>query len=123
MNDYLIVFLGAGIGGMARHGVNFAVMKTGTSFPWHTFIVNVIGSLLMGLLVSWLTYKGVLSQTWRLFAATGFLGGFTTFSSFSSDSALLWERGAALEAALYILSSVGVSLAALFLGLAFFKSM
>jgi CrcB protein len=122
MNDYLIVFIGAGIGGMARHGVNVAAMKTGIAFPLGTLTVNVTGSFLMGLLIGWLTFKGELSQTWRLFAATGILGGYTTFSSFSLDSAVLWERGAVLQAELYVLGSVALSIAALFLGLMFFRS-
>jgi CrcB protein len=122
MNDYLIVFIGAGIGGMARHGVNVAAMKTGIAFPWGTLTVNVTGSFLMGLLIGWLTFKGELSQTWRLFAATGILGGYTTFSSFSLDSAVLWERGAVLQAGIYVLGSVALSIAALFLGLIFCRS-
>ena len=107
---------------MARHGVNVAAIKTGISFPWRTLTVNVTGSFLMGLLIGWLTFKGELSQTWRLFATTGILGGYTTFSSFSLDSAVLLERGAVLQAGLYVLGSVALSIAALFLGLMFFRS-
>jgi fluoride exporter len=83
MKAYLIVFVGAGLGGMAHHAVNVAALKLGASFPWPTLIVDVAGSLLMGLLIGWLTYKGNASQEWRLFAANGVLGGFTTFSAFS----------------------------------------
>jgi CrcB protein len=121
MKAYLIVFLGAGIGGMARYTVNATALKLGATFPWQTLTVNVIGSLLMGLFIGWMTFKGGVSQAWQLLAATGILGGFTTFSAFSLDAALLWERGATMQAGLYVLSSVGLSIAALFLGLAQFK--
>jgi CrcB protein len=118
---YLIVFLGAGFGGMARHAVNVAAMKLGSAFPWHTLVVNVVGSLLMGLLIGWLTFKGNASQEWRLFAATGVLGGFTTFSAFSLDAALLFERHSGTQMALYIVGSVGLSIVMLFAGLAVFR--
>ena len=123
MKAYLIVFFGAGIGGMARHAVNMAAMKLGATFPWHTLFVNVIGSLLMGLLIGWLTFKGNAPQEWRLFAATGVLGGFTTFSAFSLDAALLWERHAHLQSVLYAFGSVGLSIAMLFAGMALFRSL
>lgn len=121
MNGYLVVFLGAGLGGMARHAVNVAAMRLGASFPWHTLSINVVGSLLMGLLVGWLSFRGDASQSWRLFAATGILGGFTTFSAFSLDATLLWERGAPGLAAFYVAVSVVLSLAALAIGLAFMR--
>lgn len=121
MKAYLIVFFGAGHGGMARHAVNVAAMKLGATFPWHTLVVNVVGSLMMGLLIGWLTFKGNAPQEWRLFAATGVLGGFTTFSAFSLDAALLWERHAASQAALYVAASVGLSIVMLFAGMAVFR--
>lgn len=121
MKGYLIVFLGAGLGGMARHAVNVAAMKLDSAFPWHTLVVNVVGSLLMGLLIGWLTFKGNAPQEWRLFAATGVLGGFTTFSAFSLDAALLFERHSGTQMALYVLGSVGLSILMLFVGLAVFR--
>ncbi len=121
MRGYLIVFLGAGLGGMARHAVNVAAMKLGSAFPWHTLVVNVVGSLLMGLLIGWLTFKGNAPQEWRLFAATGVLGGFTTFSAFSLDAALLFERHSGTEMALYVLGSVVLSIVMLFTGMAVFR--
>ena len=123
MKAYLIVFFGAGLGGMARHAVNVAALKLGATFPWHTLAVNVAGSFLMGLLIGWLTFKGNAPQEWRLFAATGVLGGFTTFSAFSLDVALLWERHAHAQSLLYVLGSVGLSIAMLFAGLAVFRSL
>ena len=90
---FLIVFLGAGIGGALRHGVNLASMRLGwTAFPLATLGVNVLGSFVMGLLTALFAYRAV-PQEMRLLLTTGLLGGFTTFSTFSLDFALLWERG------------------------------
>ncbi len=118
MMSYFIVFLGAGIGGMMRHGANIAVTRAvGTGFPLGIMAVNVIGCLLMGLIAGWFALKGQAGQEWRLFLATGILGGFTTFSAFSLDTALLWERGELGLAALYVVGSVVLSLAGVFAGL------
>jgi CrcB protein len=120
---YLIVFFGAGIGGALRHGVNLASARLlGLSFPFGTLIVNVVGSLLMGLLAGYFAYRTGLPQHLRLFLTTGILGGFTTFSAFSLDAALLLERHAYGLAAAYVAVSVAVSLAALFAGLAIFHT-
>src|SRR6188474_3426171 len=98
---YLIVFLGGGIGAALRHGVNLGFARTfGTAFPYATMFENVTGSLVMGLLVGWFALKGGLSQHWQLFLTTGLLGGYTTFSAFSLDAAVLYERGALGAAAL-----------------------
>ena len=118
MRAYLIVFLGAGLGGALRHGVNLAAARLlGTAFPFGTFAVNLFGSLAMGLLAAYFTFRGEASQSWRLFLTTGILGGFTTFSAFSLDAALLWERGEALLALLYVAGSVALAIGGLFLGL------
>ena len=117
--NILLVFLGAGIGGVLRHGINLACARfLGPAFPWGTIAVNVVGSLLMGALAGWLAYRADAqwSQPVRLFLATGILGGFTTFSAFSLDAVLLWERGASMLAVGYVLGSVLLSLAGLALG-------
>jgi CrcB protein len=115
---YLIVFLGAGLGGACRHGVNLLALRLfGAAFPWATLAVNVAGSLLMGVLAGWGARGGGLPQELRLFLATGLLGGFTTFSAFSLEVALLWEQGDAGMAALLGGASVGLSVAGLVLGL------
>ncbi|HKH32993.1 MAG TPA: fluoride efflux transporter CrcB, partial [Beijerinckiaceae bacterium] len=94
MNAYFIVFLGAGVGGALRHGVNLACARLcGLAFPWGTLAVNIVGSFAMGLIAAWLAFKVEVpwSQHARLFLTTGILGGFTTFSAFSLDAVLLWE--------------------------------
>jgi CrcB protein len=116
----LLVFIGGGIGSALRHGVNISAARLiGLGFPWGTLIVNVVGSLVMGLLTAWFAFRGegILSQHARLFLTTGILGGFTTFSTFSLDTALLWERGVPLVAAGYVVASLVVSIAGLFFGL------
>jgi CrcB protein len=118
MKSYLIVFLGAGLGGALRHLVNIlAASVAGALLPWGTFIVNVTGSLAMGLLIGYFAFRGDASQDWRLFLTTGLLGGYTTFSSFSLDAALLWERGAIAMAVLYVIGSVVLAICGLALGI------
>ncbi len=121
-----LVFLGAGIGGVLRHGVN-VVSQTwlGASFPYGTMAINILGSGVMGLVAGWLAFKA--GEGWtqpaRLFLTTGVLGGFTTFSAFSLDAVLLWERGEAMPAAAYVIGSVVLSLAALVAGLALVRGL
>ena len=120
---YAIVFLGGGLGAALRHGVNLGAARwLGAGFPFGTLIVNVTGSLIMGLIAGYFAYKGDASQNWRLFLTTGILGGYTTFSAFSLDAALLYERGEISLAAIYVLASVALSIAGLFAGLAIARS-
>ena len=120
---YLIVFLGAGIGGALRHGVNVGAARLfGLGFPYGTLIVNVAGSFMMGLLAGFFAYRAGIPQHLRLFLTTGILGGFTTFSTFSLDAALLIERHSLGMAAGYMIGSVAAGLSALFFGLALFRS-
>ena len=119
---YLIVFLGAGIGGALRHGVNVGSARLfGYGFPFGTLIVNVVGSFAMGLLAGYFAFRPGIAQHARLFLTTGVLGGFTTFSAFSLDAALLIERHAYALAAGYAAGSVAASVSALFFGLAVFR--
>jgi CrcB protein len=120
---YLIVFLGAGIGGALRHGVNVGAARLlGYGFPYGTLIVNVVGSFLIGALAGYFAFRPGIGQHMRLFVTTGILGGFTTFSAFSLDAALLVERHAYALAAGYVAGSVAASIVALFFGLALFRS-
>jgi CrcB protein len=126
MIQALLVFIGGGIGALARHGVNIGVGRLiGTNFPWSTAIINVVGSFVMGLVAGYFAFRGAggWGQHARLFIATGILGGFTTFSAFSLDTALLWERGAAGQAAAYVLGSVALSILGLFAGLGLVRAL
>lgn len=120
MLGYLAVFLGGGLGAALRHGVNRVALLLATGgFPVNTLFVNVVGSVIMGLLTGWFTWRGEQApQALRLFLITGVLGGFTTFSAFSLDTALLYERGQLGAAAGYVGVSVGLSLVGVFGGLA-----
>jgi CrcB protein len=119
---YLIIFLGGGLGAALRHGLNLAGARLlGTAFPYATLFINVSGSLLMGLVAGYFAFRGEASQHVRLFLTTGILGGYTTFSAFSLDVAVLWERNAVALASLYTFGSVALSLAALFFGLALMR--
>jgi CrcB protein len=120
--NYLLVFVGGGLGASLRHTVNVACARCmGLSFPWGTFIINISGSIVMGLIAGYLAFKGEASQPWRLFVMTGVLGGYTTFSAFSLDTALLYERGEVGLALAYVLGSVLLSIAGLFAGLALIR--
>jgi CrcB protein len=120
MSSTLLVFLGAGIGGALRHGVNIGATRLlGIGFPWGTLCVNVIVGFAMGVLAGWLALKAGegWTQSVRLFLATGVLGGFTTFSAFSLDAVVLWQRGESAAAGAYVLTSVVLSIAGLLAGL------
>lgn len=118
MNAILLVASGGAIGSVARYLVGVGMARAfGVAFPYGTLAVNVIGGFLMGLFIELLARRFEGSPELRLFIAIGILGGFTTFSSFSLDVAVLWERGELAIALFYVLASVILSIGALFLGL------
>lgn len=119
MTRLLIVGFGGALGSMARYGAGMLAQRLapGAAWPWGTFAVNVIGGLLMGLVAGWLSQRGQGGNDVRLFAAVGVLGGFTTFSAFSLETALMIERRAFGLAAAYVAVSVVLAVAALFVGL------
>jgi CrcB protein len=121
---FLIVFLGGGFGAALRHGVNMSAARlVGFSFPYGTIFINVTGSLVMGLIAEYFALKGGLHRSWLLFLTTGILGGYTTFSAFSLEAALLYERGQLSGAAIYVLGSVVLAIGALFAGLAIVRAL
>jgi CrcB protein len=114
MIAFLLVAAGGAIGACGRYGLG--LLAGGGAWPSATFAVNILGGFLMGLLAGWLAARGG-GEGARLFLGVGVLGGFTTFSAFSLEVALLLERGALNMAFAYALLSVIVSVAALFAGL------
>ncbi len=119
MPPFLLVGLGGALGAMARFGLTSFISRLWpASFPLATLLINVFGSLLMGIFVGVMArlMPGWQEQT-RLFVAVGVLGGFTTFSSFSLDAVTLLERGELLWAGSYVLLSVALCLVGLYLGL------
>jgi CrcB protein len=117
---FLLVGLGGAIGSMARYGVGLAATRLapGAAWPWATLTVNVVGGLLMGLLVGWMAERaGAGQENIRVLGAVGVLGGFTTFSAFSLETALMIERRQYGMAAGYVAVSVVVAIAALMVGL------
>ena len=120
--NFLLVFVGAGLGGMLRHAVNMLTLRwLGPNFPWGTFLINITGSIAMGLVVGFLTHRNLPGTGLRLFVATGVLGGYTTFSTFSLDTITLWERGEVANALAYVFGSLLFAFAGLWLGMAVFR--
>lgn len=122
MIQAFLVFLGGGLGAVARWAFGMTAARwLGMAWPWGTFGVNVLGSFAMGIVIATLMRGGAMTggaENWRLFLVTGILGGFTTFSAFSLESARMIEAGQWGQASLYGLTSVVVSIAALFAGMA-----
>lgn len=115
----LWVGLGGALGAILRHFMNIAIARlAGSNFPWHTMVVNITGSFVMGLLIALMAQRWNVSSELKAFLTTGILGGYTTFSAFSLDFALLFERKAYVLAGAYALGSVVISLVAIFIGLA-----
>ena len=119
MDRIIYVFLGGGLGSVARYLVGVGAMRTfGPGWPYGTLIVNVVGGLLMGVLVGVLAHRGGADQDrWRVLIGVGVLGGFTTFSSFSLETALMIQRRDYGMAAGYVAASVVMAIGALFVGL------
>lgn len=119
MQSFLLVGLGGALGAMSRYGIALLVGRWWPGgFPLATLLVNVVGSVLMGVLVGSLArLLPPHQEELRLFLAVGVLGGFTTFSSFSLDTIVLIQRGAWIEAGAYVFLSVVVCLIGLYLGL------
>jgi CrcB protein len=117
MGMVFAVGVGGGLGALARYYIAGAIQSVTTAFPWGIFVVNVSGGLLMGLIVEASALKLNLSPDLRAFLTVGILGGYTTFSTFSLESALLLQKGEYAQAAAYVIGSVVLSILALFAGL------
>ena len=113
VQNILLVALGGAVGSACRYLIS---TLNSTSYPWGTFAVNILGSLLIGLLVGFVN-KGSLSTEMKLLLVTGFCGGFTTFSTFANESFGMMKAGDVLLSALYIGASVVAGVLAVWTGL------
>lgn len=121
MKILLAIGIGSFLGGISRYLLSqFIQTKFLSAFPFGTLAVNILGCLLIGVVFG-LSDKGNLSQEWRLFLATGVLGGFTTFSAFSNETVNMLRDGQFWYAAAYIVSSIILGLLATFIGMSFIK--
>lgn len=119
MNNILLIFLGGGVGSVARFGLMQYISRyitPGSVFPWHSLGVNILGAFLIGLLVEILALRMSMPAPSRFLLVTGFLGGFTTFSAFSMETALMLERGDYANSFFYVVASVAGTVAAVFIG-------
>ncbi len=120
MGNLAMVALGGAFGSVLRYLLS---VWLNSAFPYGTLAVNIVGCFAMGLLAGYGAFMGALPEPWRIFLMVGVLGGFTTFSAFSLDVLTLVERGQVAQAAAYVLLSVGVSLFAVFGGVALVKTL
>jgi CrcB protein len=116
--NLILVATGGGAGAVLRYLLSQALSRPGVGWPWATFLANIAGGLLIGLLAGWLALRaGAEAERVRLFLGVGVLGGFTTFSAFSLETLMMIERRAWAQAGLYAVLSVLLSTAAVLLGL------
>lgn len=119
----VLVFVGGGLGSMARHLTGRASLALfGPSFPYGTLGINVLGSFAMGVVAGWFALRGHADQSVRLFLTTGIIGGFTTYSTFSLETALLWERGDVLSVMFYVGGTLLLGFVGIFGGLALVRA-
>ena len=120
---YALVFIGGGLGSLARFGLGNFIQQTWPSqFPFATLMVNIISSFILGLMIAWLAVRPTQSDHYRLFFATGFCGGLSTFSTFTMEVFSLAKSGLVAMAVINILVSVVACLAALWLGTFLFRN-
>lgn len=117
MKQVLLVFLGGGIGSVARYLIHKWLANTTDKFPLGTFTVNILGSLLIGIILGYAIKNNTLNEQQTLLLATGFCGGFTTFSTFAYENATLFKNGEITTLLLYTIASFTIGIVAVFLGL------
>jgi CrcB protein len=116
--DIAAVVAGAGIGGGLRYILSFWIAERwGASFPWATFLVNISGAFLLGVVVALSVERSLIPPAWRLFLGVGILGGYTTFSTLSYESIALMQRGLVMQGALNMFGSAVAGLAAVVAGI------
>ena len=122
--DYLWVGIGGFAGANARHAMTkLAASRLGDAWPWGTFAINLLGAFLIGVLMTALTERGIADPAARLVLVVGFLGGYTTFSSYTYEAITLAERGNWLGAAAYVLGSNALGVTACVAGIALARNL
>ena len=118
MKELIAVFIGSGLGGLTRFVLGKYIDGLHDHpFPLGTFVVNVVACFALGFIIGLADHKNILSPTARLFLTVGFCGGFSTFSTFSSETLTLFQQGHNINLVLYILASVLLCVTATFTGL------
>ena len=122
LKHMILAAIGGAFGSALRFGTGALMIQLlGRGWPWGTYAVNILGSLAMGLIMGWLAHKGSAGGSAQILVATGILGGFTTFSAFSLEAAMMIERKAYMSAGLYVGSSVLLGVLMVFAGLFFMR--
>ena len=116
MKSFLLVFLGGGLGSGVRYLVTIAMNQYSKVLPFGTFTVNILGCLLIGLILGYAQKENTLTSNQTLLLATGFCGGFTTFSAFANENLELIKNGEILNLSVYIIASVLIGILAVFIG-------
>ncbi len=116
MKNIILVFLGTGFGGVLRYAIGNIIKWNSTSFPWATFVVNIIGSFLIGIILAYSLKNEIFSTNYKLLLTTGICGGFTTFSALSAESLQLIKQGNWMLALAYIICSIVLGIAACGIG-------
>lgn len=117
MKQLFLVFIGGGFGSVLRYGIGKYLNNPETGIPYGTFVANILGSLLIGIILGLAAKNNALSQNQTLLLATGFCGGFTTFSSFAYENHVFLKGGDFTSFALYTIASFVIGFLAVFLGL------
>ena len=123
MKNFLLVFIGGGFGSGLRYLIGRYLNSSLGGFPIGTFTVNIIGSLLIGLILGYAAKENSLSQNQVLLLATGFCGGFTTFSAFAQENFELLKTGDIMQFSIYTIGSIVVGLIAVFIGIYIAKNL
>ena len=117
MRQLFFVFIGGGLGSVLRYIIGRYLNQTGSGFPLGTFTANILGSLLIGIIIGLAAKNNTLSQNQTLLLATGFCGGFTTFSTFAYENHVLFKSGDFTSFALYTFASFIAAFLAVFAGM------